>query len=242
MLNNLIDKLQAKFAPNRLVALAMAILIPTVITPGAAFLAAWVPAHFPGLPAFTAGQLTAFAITGGGAALLAATTAGYQWIDGWQFDEARKHGAEQARLEREHQLRMAIVKSESPHTAVDALDLVSGGGKSQPEPGPSPDSPSAAVSGAVPPPPPSFPLEVPRTSPAAPDAPSVPETVKGAFEPAMRQSSSEVGNVVSAGAPATTTAATEGGLPDHVSNPQGQVVPAMPPPPPSTDPDPPIEG
>ena len=92
MLNRLIDAFQAKFPPNRLTALVMALLVPTVIVPLSAYLTVWVPAHLPGLPTFTAAQLTAYGIAGGTAAFLAAITAGYKFLDGWQKHEARTKG------------------------------------------------------------------------------------------------------------------------------------------------------
>jgi len=77
----LIDKAQATFPPNRIVAL----LTPTVFVPVSGFLAAWVAKHFPGLPQFSSAQITGFMLVGG----LAALTAGYKWLDGWQKAEER---------------------------------------------------------------------------------------------------------------------------------------------------------
>lgn len=90
--SGLLDRFQAKFPPNRLVALAMVMLLPTVIVPAAGYFAVWVPQHFPGLPTFTAAQLTAYGVAGASAALLAGITAGYKWLDGWQKHEARSKG------------------------------------------------------------------------------------------------------------------------------------------------------
>lgn len=199
MLNSIIDNLQAKFPPNRLVALAMALLIPTVITPAAAFVAVWAPTHLPGLPAFSTAQLTAFGIAGASAALLAATTAGYKWIDGWQRHEGAQYrqGVDaievaQRELERFHEKEVALIRAaDSPERGVEAIEQLLGGrplglGGEEGVP-PEEGSPSATVaSAAVPPPPPqpaqSPPVDLPPPpadgpppvpSPSDPDPPSV---------------------------------------------------------------------
>lgn len=79
LIGSVINGLQAKFPPNRIVAL----LTPVVFVPVAAFVAAWVPKHFPGAPTFSADQLLASATTGAVSALAIA----YKWIDGWQKHE-----------------------------------------------------------------------------------------------------------------------------------------------------------
>lgn len=158
MLNSLIDRFQEKFPPNRLVALALALLVPLAITPGAAYLAVWIPSHFPGLPTFTVEQLTGFAITGATAALIAGTTAAYKFIDGCQRDERNKsiaasvaanHGhAEHIKaMELESQERIAAISSaSSPEHALELLGHPVNEFAS--------NTPAAAVAGAVPPPPP----------------------------------------------------------------------------------------
>jgi hypothetical protein len=80
LLNKIIDYFQAKFPPNRLVA-----LLTAPVAAGVAAGTAWVAQHFPGLPAFSNGELTAFALAGA----LALITAAYKWIDGWQKHEER---------------------------------------------------------------------------------------------------------------------------------------------------------
>lgn len=161
MLNQLIDSLQAKFPPNRAAAAAMVVLLPFIAT-GAGFLAIWVPAHFPGLPVFTAAQLTAFGATAVGGILLAGITAGYQWLDGWQKHEAHQHQAAQAAVDREHELALAVARSEAPFVTMEALDQLKADGQSAP-PG---DSGAAA-----------HPLDPKRTVPV----PS-PETPPDGFE------------------------------------------------------------
>lgn len=149
MLNSFIDRFQAKFPPNRLVALAMALLLPTVIAPGAAYVAAWVPAHFPGLPAFSAAQLTAFALAGASTALLAGVTAGYKYIDGWQKDEEgvrklERLGVEEAHRNRQqaYEVELALIKSaDDPFNAKDAVDQYFGTAADEE----SPEAPEARV-------------------------------------------------------------------------------------------------
>jgi hypothetical protein len=122
MLNSLIDRFQAKFPPNRLVALAMAIALPTVIAPAAGYVAAWVPANFPELPTFTSGQLAGFAVTGFGAALLAGVTAGYKWLDGWQKQESRQHDRAEAILDRRHKEILTALEADVPEHAMALLE------------------------------------------------------------------------------------------------------------------------
>lgn len=136
MLNQVIDSLQEKFPPNRLVAVAMVALLPFIAT-AAGFLAVWVPAHFPGLPPFSAGQLTAFGATTVAGILLAGITAGYKYVDGWQKDEAQRHAAVERAAEREHQKVLAVLESPIPDLARDTLDELGG------------VKPSEALSGAL---------------------------------------------------------------------------------------------
>jgi membrane protein implicated in regulation of membrane protease activity len=79
--NKAIDKAQATFPPNRIVAL----LTPLVFVPVSGFVSAWVAKHFPGLPAFSSAQITGFMLVGA----LSALAAGYKWVDGWQKAEER---------------------------------------------------------------------------------------------------------------------------------------------------------
>jgi hypothetical protein len=76
-----IDKLQATFPVNRVVAL----LTPTVFMPASAWLAGWAAKHLPGLPVFSASEVDGLMIAGA----LGALAAGYKWIDGWQKHEER---------------------------------------------------------------------------------------------------------------------------------------------------------
>jgi hypothetical protein len=78
LLNRGIDKLQETFPPNRVVLLAAA---PIGVAAGAAN--AWVATKFPGLPHFTNGQVTAFAIAG----FASVVTLAYKYVDGWQKAE-----------------------------------------------------------------------------------------------------------------------------------------------------------
>lgn len=82
--NTLIDKLQATFPPNRIVALLSA---PVAV--GVAAGAAWVAAKFPGLD-LDSTQITAIAL----GALGAVVAAAYKYLDGWQAYEAREAAAE----------------------------------------------------------------------------------------------------------------------------------------------------
>ena len=113
MLSGLIDRFQAKFPPNRLTALAMGILIPFVITPAAAYVAVYVPKHFPGLPTFSVAQLVAFGVAGGGGALLAGITAGYKWLDGWQRSEGATHSRIIEAARRDHEVQLEAMRLDS---------------------------------------------------------------------------------------------------------------------------------
>lgn len=85
-LNTLINKLQATFPVNRIV-----VLLTPLFVSASAWIAGYVAKHFPGLPAFSSGQITAVMIAAAGAAIAAA----YKWVDGWQKHEARRanHGS-----------------------------------------------------------------------------------------------------------------------------------------------------
>lgn len=93
--DDLIDKLQGAFPVNRIVAF----LTPLVFVPVSAFAAAWAAEHFPGLPQFSPGEITAFMGIGATAAL----AAGYKWLDGWQKHEAQ--AAEGSAAVKKSQLR-----------------------------------------------------------------------------------------------------------------------------------------
>lgn len=80
--NRLIDLLQAKFPANRIVVL----LTPLAFAPAAGYVTAYVAQHFPGLPQFSAAQITGLFVTG---ALIAFGKA-YKWLDGWQASQGLK--------------------------------------------------------------------------------------------------------------------------------------------------------
>lgn len=79
LLDALIDYLQAKFPPNRVV-----ILLTPVFAAAAAFVAAWTAKHVPGLR-LDQGQLTAIFVTGAASVIPLV----YKWLDGWQKHEAQ---------------------------------------------------------------------------------------------------------------------------------------------------------
>jgi len=59
------------------------VLTVLVVTPVAAVIPPWLAKHFPGLPGFSAAQLTAFGVAGATAAL----TLGLHYLHGWQVWE-----------------------------------------------------------------------------------------------------------------------------------------------------------
>lgn len=82
VLSALIDYLQAKFPPNRVVVL----LTPLVFAPAAGFVSAWVAQRVPGVtldPAEVTGVFVA------GAAFAVAKA--YKWLDGWQKHESARN-------------------------------------------------------------------------------------------------------------------------------------------------------
>ncbi len=79
LLNRGINYLQAKFPPNRIVAL----LTPIVFVPASAWASAWLGKNLPGVQ-FAPEVITGFGVAGA----LAALTTAYKWLDGWQADEA----------------------------------------------------------------------------------------------------------------------------------------------------------
>lgn len=74
-MSTIIDRIQAAFPINRIVALLAA---PFAAVAGG--LAAWLGAHFPGLPPLDPNWLAGiFSVAAASAATLA-----YKWLDGWQ--------------------------------------------------------------------------------------------------------------------------------------------------------------
>lgn len=80
-LNALIDYLQEKFPPNRVVVL----LTPIIFVPVSAWAVGYAAKHFPGLPHFDTTQITVLMAAGALSALKLAD----KFIDGWQNHEAR---------------------------------------------------------------------------------------------------------------------------------------------------------
>lgn len=98
LLHRAIDYLQVKFPPNRIVVL----LTPLVFVPVAGAVSAWLAKNFPGVT-FSSDVVTGFAAAGA----LAALTAAYKWLDGWQADEAafnQRHN-ERERIKAEAEFR-----------------------------------------------------------------------------------------------------------------------------------------
>lgn len=163
MLNNLIDSFQAKFPPNRLVALAMAILLPVVITPAAGYVAAWATVNLPGVPGLGTAELIAVGGAAAAGTLLAGVSAGYKWLDGWQKDEEgvrqlERLGVEEAYRNRQqqHEVELALIKgADSSFHAKEALDQFFGTTEDPPE------VPPATATAGPPPELPRHPAEVP---------------------------------------------------------------------------------
>lgn len=88
MLGAIIDFLQAKLPPARMAALLTALVTP-FLTAGAAWLAPWAAQNLPGLPVYSAAQLTAIAVAAVLSVLITTVTVAYKWIDGQQKHEAR---------------------------------------------------------------------------------------------------------------------------------------------------------
>ena len=102
LLNRGIDKLQETFPPNRL---ALLVAAPLAIAAGA--LNAYVAVHFPGLPQFSNAQVAgAF-----GVAFISIVALAYKFIDGVQYDEARKHHAIEAERQRKSDEKIAAIKA-----------------------------------------------------------------------------------------------------------------------------------
>jgi hypothetical protein len=144
MLNQIIDRLQDRFPPAKVVTL----LTPLIFVPAALYVSGYVAEHFPGLPEFTSGQVTAFMVAGA----LAAVTAAYKRVDGWQKDDRRETeiAIEEARLLTEE--RIAVLRSGDLHVA-EEMGLL--------------DKTPSAAAGTVPAPPPPSPdagrtIPVPR--------------------------------------------------------------------------------
>jgi hypothetical protein len=81
LVNRVIDYLQEKFPPNRVVVL----LTPLVFVPAAGFVSAWVAKNIPGIDLDPAWVLGTF-VAGGLSAIVAAN----KWLDGWQAHEERQ--------------------------------------------------------------------------------------------------------------------------------------------------------
>lgn len=136
-LSGQVDALQVKYPPNRIVAILM-VALGAPLAGLAAIAAVWVPRHFPGLPAFTGAQYTAFFITGAGVVALAVVTAGNKFIDGVQKNElntiraadgaaARDHAVQLESMRLESQERQsAIIHASSAEHALDLLGLSPG--------------------------------------------------------------------------------------------------------------------
>lgn len=78
LLDRVIDSLQEKFPPNRVVVL----LTPLVFVPAAGFVSAWVAKNTPGVNLSSEWILGVF-VAGG----LTALSAANRWLDGWQKHE-----------------------------------------------------------------------------------------------------------------------------------------------------------
>lgn len=128
-----IDQLQAKYPPNRVVAILLVALGAPLAALGG-YLAVWVPKHFPGVPAFSPGQYTAFFIAGAGIVATAAITQAYRFVDGVQRHEeqvravaseeaqhAHTQHLEAMRLESEE--RRVALQSDNPHEALELLGM-----------------------------------------------------------------------------------------------------------------------
>lgn len=115
LLNAIIDGLQRKFPPAR-ATLAIVALVTPVVAAASAVGTPWVATHFPGLPAFTSGQLTTFALGGIAAVLGAAVPLAYRYIDGWQKKEEADRTAAAATLAHKRAVELKLV-DRGEHTA-----------------------------------------------------------------------------------------------------------------------------
>lgn len=86
MFDVLIDSVQKKWPPNR-VAIALAVLLTPLIALASAAATAWTQTHFPGLPEFTAGQVTATALAVVVAVVTTIVSLVYKLVDGWQKEQ-----------------------------------------------------------------------------------------------------------------------------------------------------------
>lgn len=108
LLNAVINGLQKKFPPAR-ATLAIVALVTPLVAAASAVGTPWVATHFPGLPAFTSGQLTTFALGGIAAVLGAAVPLAYRYIDGWQKKEEADRVAEAATLAHKRAVELKLV-------------------------------------------------------------------------------------------------------------------------------------
>lgn len=106
LLMTAIDKIQATFPVNRIVTL----LTPLAFVPASAWISGYVAEHFPGLPPLSSGSVTGIMVAGA----LAALTAAYKWIDGWQRHEEQRQALTQ-------QLARGEMSSKSLDAATDAV-------------------------------------------------------------------------------------------------------------------------
>lgn len=174
-----IDRLQATYPPNRVVALLLVVLGAPAAAIGG-YLATWVPSHFAGVPAFTSGQYTSFFLTGAGVVALSAITMAYRFIDGVQKDEqhvtalanesaARDHAGHMEALRLESAERVALVeKADNVDHAVELLGI-----PGLPTPEVAKGSPAEAVGATLPPIPgqplPPLPMDTPPPQEAGED-------------------------------------------------------------------------
>lgn len=190
-LSGQIDRLQATYPPNRLVALLLVALgLPAAAIGG--YVAVWVPKHFPGAPTFTAGQYTGFFLAGVGVVALQAATMAYRFIDGVQKDEqhvtlladaavTRDHTEHIEAMRLESAERIALVeKAEDAQHAQELLGIAPAG------PEVARSSPAGALSDTLPPlptdPAPVAPID-PMAAPAAPLEPAQPAAAPQFAEP-----------------------------------------------------------
>lgn len=123
LLNAVIDGLQRKFPPAR-ATLAIVALVTPVVAAASAVGTPWVATHFPGLPTFTSGQLTTFALGGIAAVLGAAVPLAYRYIDGWQKKEEADRTAAAATLAHKRAVELKLVDRGEHTTTTQELEDV----------------------------------------------------------------------------------------------------------------------
>jgi len=102
LLNRLIDYLQEKFPPNRVVVL----LTPLVFVPAAAYISALAAKQIPGVHLDPA-EITGVFVAGG----LGAAVKAYKWLDGWQFHERQRVGAVEDAKQRQSDEKIAAIET-----------------------------------------------------------------------------------------------------------------------------------